>query len=354
MLKQINNWWQDRRNRFYRRRRLHLALEIFLITVILLLAGLALFLSSYHPALNGTFFPDGNATSSDPTSTKLVYTVSADSQSLVVSRGDSLDSTITFKNNGTSKISDVEMLIDFDSYAFELSSLQADGEGVTVRDDKILLENIKPGDTIVINSKASWRAIKNDFPRSIKSKLIVTASNNEARLVKEVSVPDYRITSDLKIEAAAYYHSPQGDQLGIGPIPPIVGVPTTYWLIVKAENNGNDLNNLALSFHLPVGVELTGDVSLLAGKYSYNAATRRLIWQLESVDASGGDYFANFAIALTPNESQIGKNILLVDQIQYHADDSWTSEVISSQLSNIDTSLPADRFNRGQGQVSAE
>lgn len=354
MFKKINNWWQDRRRRFYRRRRLHLALDIFLVTVILLLAGVTIFLSAYHPALNGSFFPDRIATSSDPATSKLTYTAFAESGSLVVSKGDDLQATVTFKNTGIAKISDVEMILDFDSYAFEVSSLQVDGERASVKDDKIYLEDIKPGETIVLTLQAGWRTIKTDFPRSLKAKLLVTAVNEQARLAKEITLPEYKITSDLEIDATAYYHSPQGDQLGIGPIPPIVGVPTTYWLIVKADNEGNALRNLAVSFHLPAGVELTGDASLIAGKYSYNETTRRLIWQVENIDASGGDYIANFALAFTPKEEQLGHNAVLVDQIQYHADDSWTEAVISGSLVSIDTSLSSDRFNRGQGQVSAE
>ena len=354
MFKTINKWWQNRRNRFYRRRRLHLAIEIFLVTVILMLAGVALFLSSYHPALNGTFFPDRTATSSEATSGKLAYTVTVNADSIITTGQDSLPATVTFKNTGSATISDVEMFVDFDSYAFELAALMAEGEGVKVKDNKIFLSSVKPEETVLLSMKADWQTVKNDFPRSINSKLVVTAVNSQGRMVKEVPMPVYKITSDLKIDATAYYHSPQGDQLGIGPIPPTVGVPTTYWLIIRAENNGNALENLVVSFHLPVGVELTGDASLLAGKYSYNEATRRLMWQVESVEAYGGDYIANFAIALTPADNQLGKNATLVDQIQYHADDSWTGETISNQLANIDTSLSADRFNRGQGQVVAE
>jgi len=156
------------------------------------------------------------------------------------------------------------------------------------------------------------------------------------------------------MRASIYYHSPQGDQLGIGPLPPIIDVPTTYWLIVKAINSGNNLRNLSFSAQLPPSVELSGEQSLLAGRYSYNQETRRLIWQVDSLEASGGDYIANFALVLTPTDSQIGKNAYLLKNLQYHADDVLTGSVISSQLSDLDTSLPDDRLNRGSGVVVKE
>ncbi len=159
--------------------------------------------------------------------------------------------------------------------------------------------------------------------------------------------------SDLKVQTAIYYHSPQGDQLGSGPIPPIVGIPTTYWLFFKADNNGNEVGDFLMSAKLPNNVVFTGNKTLNAGTVSYQADRHLLIWKINSLAKDKSYYSAGMEISLTPTQKQVGQNCELVNTINYSANDLEAEVEINGSLKNMTSALDFDKINQGQGKVEA-
>ncbi|MDD3285433.1 MAG: hypothetical protein PHG95_02260 [Patescibacteria group bacterium] len=351
----ISRWWHRRRERFYRQNRWHLVLDISLAVLILLLIGVSLRLALYNPAvisaLNNSFHQLNGG--QDGRILDIKTEISGEKNYIEI--GDNLEWRLHYRNTGNTKIDDLNFSLDFDSAAFSWKIMEADDSAnhpLSLEGGKIKLKDVAAGEEGDILFKASWQTEKKDFPRSIKGKLIAKASAGGLLTSKEISWPAINILSDLQLKATLYFHSPQGDQLGIGPVPPIVGVPTKYWLIVKALNNGNDLENFVFSAKLPVGVELDEEQSLLAGKSSYNPDSRLLVWQLDSLAPAGGDYIANFALVLTPSADQVGKDAPLLLKLQYRAQDLLTGVEISGFLPDLDSSLPDDPINHGQGKVT--
>lgn len=74
-------------------------------------------------------------------------------------------------------------------------------------------------------------------------------------LGESVSLP---FAPDLTVEAEVRYYTPEGDQLGRGPLPPRVGEITKYWLILTAQPNAGTLTNPLLSLRLAPHVSFTG------------------------------------------------------------------------------------------------
>ena len=359
MFKRINNWWQSRQNRFYRRHHWQLSIEIVLITLILLLTAIVLLLYTYNPVIDGGDYLMHRAATSTSTSTaidktNLDFEAGAELVSDSISVGDKAEWRLHFKNTGDTAIEQADLSVDLTSAAFNLKDINVEGEGVAVIDNSVRLQDIQAGENREFKIIAGWKAAKTDYPRTLSADLAIVVSAGMNRSQKVISLPPAKINSVLSVAVGAYYHSPQGDQLGIGPIPPVAGTPTTYWLIFKADNAGNDLKNFVVTARLPRGVELSGNESLVAGSYSYDSESRRLIWRVGEIKAVGGDYIANFGLTLTPSSGQVGQKALLLENIQYSADDVWTGSLLSGKINNIDTSLPDDRFNNGQGKVLAE
>lgn len=349
------HWWHGRREKFYRRNRWHLVLDISLSVVILLLLGLSLRLALYSPAVIDAI--SNSIHQLNGGQDKRVLSLQTDIFSLQnnIKAGDVLSWRVHYKNNGNVKIDNAKLSIDLASAAFNLNILSANDssdKSLSVKNNQVELEDIAVNAEGDFTITASWRAEKSDFPRIIKGNLLIKAYSGALSFSKESPFPEIKIISNLTVNASVYFHSPQGDQLGIGPVPPIIGVPTTYWLIVKALNNGNDLENFVFSAKLPDNVDLNDEQSLLAGKFTYNKESRRLVWQVDSLAATGGDYIANFALVLTPTASQLGQNAALLKDLQYHVSDTLTNTEISAFLKDLDSSLPDDRLNRGQGKVS--
>ena len=134
------------------------------------------------------------------------------------------------------------------------------------------------------------------------------------------------------------YYTSEGDQLGRGPLPPQVGKTTKYWIFVKILNTTNAVNDAVFTTSLPEGVGLTGKQSTSIGpQINYNNATRVISWKYNSLPANSqtGLYFE---VAVTPDSSQVGQNILLTNSLQFSATDDFTGkkfDLSHSSLNNI-------------------
>lgn len=349
-MKKIINWWHIRHERFYKKSRWHLILDISLVALIVILGIAALRLSLYHPAVIATL----NITK-DPSinikNNKLDFTINSVSDPFVFNSDGTADLSLYYKNIGNVAINRSDIFLELIDAAFRPVAVKINGEEILFEKDKISINSLAPGEQQELVVKIKRVVSQKDCPRLLNWRLKVIAYSDKVEKEKDLDLPAIKIISDLRLVASLYYHSPQGDQLGIGPLPPVVGVPTTYWLILKANNIGNELSNLVFSAQLPKGVELSGEESLFSGKFSYNQDSRRLIWQVDKIKPVGEDYFANFAISVIPTDTQVGKNVVLLKNLHYHADDLWTNTEISENLSDLDSSLPDDRLNRNNGEV---
>jgi hypothetical protein len=355
MRKIIFNLWENRRERFYKKKRWHLFLDLFLIALILVLAVIAVRLFLYNPSfINLITTPQIPITGEIVSEKKdIKFDFKAEALKSSVNLEEEIAWDIKYVNTGELEIDQAEFSFDLESSNFELLSFKAEGN-LEIKEDSFIFKNIAPGETREARLSIAWRHPSFSQARLIEAALKTKSTVAKASLERIVNLPTIKINSQLNLEANLYYHSPQGDQLGIGPIPPVVGVPTKYWLILKASNRGNSLSNFVFNAQLAPGVEFMGEYSLLAGKFSYDNSKRRLIWQVDALDANGGDYIANFAVNFTPTLDQIGADALIFKNLEYYTTDDWTGVEISKKLYNLDTSLPADRLNKGEGKVLSE
>ncbi len=169
----------------------------------------------------------------------------------------------------------------------------------------------------------------------------------------QVAVPKLKINSNLTVSSNAYYYGPQGDQLGIGPLPPKVDIPTTYWVIWEANNLGNDVKNFEVSADLPPNVVWVDQKSVVAGDLSYSPVGRRVLWKIDSLAETGGNYRVSFAISLVPRQIDLGLTPNLLSNLSFSGQDLYTGASIIKKLPNITTNLEADRLSSGKGIVEA-
>lgn len=356
MYKHFLNFWHKRRERFYRRQKWHLVLDISLFVVLIILAAISIRLSAYHPEFINNIISNPIFNNATSTQDKAVIELSLEAKAVqeVVKLEESLLWKITYHNESDLELRFLELDFSFDSAAFNVTSLTLNQREAEIKNNKLKLSNIAPREQGELVLKLDWRVHQSNPPRSLSLVMTARAESDNNKFEKIIPLSPVKIISDLNVSANLFYHSLQGDQLGIGPIPPVVGIPTKYWLIVKVNNEGNVLNNFIFSAQLAPGVELSEDYSLLAGELTYDQSNKRLIWKIDTLDSNNGNYIANLALKLTPTVEQIGKNAMILTNINYYADDSWTGVELSRSLEDLDSSLPADRLNRNQGQVLAE
>jgi len=81
-------------------------------------------------------------------------------------------------------------------------------------------------------------------------------SNEESIVIK---------ATNIELKSSAKYYL-EGEQLGVGPIPPIAGETTKYWIFISIENFNHDLENILVSATIPENVSLTGKTSVTRGE----------------------------------------------------------------------------------------
>lgn len=350
MIKIIHRYFRGRWERFYLKNHWHLVLDLSLFIVIIILAAGAISLYSYRPNIPWLVGFSGPELDLSNPPLKLDFSL-ADS-SLKIKEAAVLK--INFKNNGAAKIISAKIDLTPLDQNFILNRLEMGDQDFSgkINGRQVVLAPISPGAGGEVNLKVYFTA-KNAGERTINWQAKSEYIFGKKLLKETIALPPITLAAELTGKNFVYYTSPQGDQLGIGPIPPIAGIPTNYWIFWEAESDG-DFKNLVFSARLPQGVELTDDRSLLAGEFNYNAAARQLIWKVQELQGGKDSYRLGFEIQLIPIIEQVGQILPLLTDCQYYAEDALTGQEVSGKFNPLTTNLEGDRFNQGRGEVVSQ
>jgi len=350
MIRHFNRYFRSRWERFYLKNHWHLVLDLSLIMVTIILAASLFFLFFFRPALPGLggFVRPPVDLNNPPL--EVTFTPSEST----AKTGEPVVVVVRLKNGGSVTVNDVIVSLKPTTEGYSLDRLeeQVDSPGASVKGSSIIFQGILPHSEEELSFLAYIRQ-KNTDTRTLKWQAQIEYILNGQQFKFSTDLANIHLAAELSASAVVYYTSPQGDQLGIGPIPPIVGIPTNYWVFWSVQGNG-DFSDLSLSARLPRGVELTGQRSLLAGELNYNPDSRQLIWKIPELQVADGASRLRFEIQLVPAESQVGVSPVLVEAGRYFATDKLTGEEVAGRLPDLTTELKEDRFNADQGEVIAE
>lgn len=176
------------------------------------------------------------------------------------------------------------------------------------------------------------------LPTANKSESISAVPNSEATARQ-------KITRELQLGAAVHYNLAEGDQLGVGPLPPQVGESTKYWIFFSPSTNYFTVKDVAVTAELPANVEFTGHTSVTSeNDVAYDEATRRISWQISELKNTE-DLLppgAAFQLAIIPTADQVGKPAKLLINIRITGQDSITKQSISAKISDLTTKINED------------
>ncbi len=177
---------------------------------------------------------------------------------------------------------------------------------------------------------------------------ISTIQNKEKE--PELKPIQEKICTLPEIKASAYYYNSFGDQIGIGPIPPIVSIPTNYWIFLKITNKENLQENIKIETRLPYNIKFSGKKGITNGNLYFLSTNRSMIWEITNLTKNEIEE-AKFEISLTPTQNNIGKILLLTDNISISSSDITCEKNTSSTIENLDTNLKYDNLGKGKGIV---
>ncbi|MFA5163332.1 MAG: hypothetical protein WC441_02260 [Patescibacteria group bacterium] len=322
-----------RHERFYQKNRWHLVLDLSALLIIIILAICLVVWQRYRPVFDFSLVPRTDLWQKAPMTVRL-YT----EQASTIRPGEKINLKLDYQNGASDlQAFNLEFLSLNDKYSFVPANFSLDNLPAGQSAEGIIIP-IEARGPFIPGDKIGWQA--------------ALEYKGQGQLFRDFQVlPDLQVASDLKVQAKIYYHSPQGDQLGAGPLPPQVGLPTNYWVDLSLADFSLDLENFVLSLQLPAKVDFTGKKSLLSGSLKYNETNRRMIWAIPAFSAATNAR-AGFEIQLVPGEEDMDKVLDLLTGIRYSAFDKISNSEISGRLNNLDTNLRFDNLNQGQGRVA--
>lgn len=356
MLKIIKHHFKWRMERFYRRNKWHLILDVSLLTIVVALIAVVIGLFSYNPQITLPKWITPATPQVDLSNPPLSVDVKIKDEALYPDEAALVE--VSFKNSGNQEINDLNLSLVVNNDNFVVSKIEnASSEmnslyPLLISGNQITIAKIPAGATAAESLKVYFKSKSRDanlisWQASIQYNFYKQAFKNV------VALADIKLAARVQAQAAAYYNSPQGDQLGYGPLPPIVDLPTNFWIFFKAQPTGN-FNSFVMSAKLPSNVNFTGNSSLLAGDLSYNQDSRQIIWRIDNLIAGGPDYRAGFEVELIPSAEQVGKVAALASDLRFQALDAFSGLKDSGSLDNLNTSLEEDLINKGSGKVVSE
>mgnify|MGYP001620083920 CR=1 FL=1 len=167
---------------------------------------------------------------------------------------------------------------------------------------------------------------------------------------------ELKMNSNLGVLAQTRYWTPEGEQLGRGPLPPRVGSKTTYWVTVNVSNTIHDLYETKVAIPLAPGVVWTGRSSVSAGSpLKFDKTTNSFIWTIGRLDNFLGSHApevtTSIELAITPGPENRNTALTLVKGASASGIDAITKTPLTGTSPDATTELSSDQHGGGNGIV---
>ncbi|MCX6793017.1 MAG: hypothetical protein NTY12_03240 [Candidatus Falkowbacteria bacterium] len=266
--------------------------------------------------------------------------------------GDTANASLSYTNNSQSDISNLTLAFESKRNTLSVVNVTTNSNSFSSVNNTLNHNgSITAGDRKVFDAMIKLQHNGTSLNDFVNLNIVVSYTMDNKSFKYSVPMPKLKINSNISVSSAGYYYGPQGDQLGIGPLPPKVDIPTTYWVIWEANNLGNDLSDFEVSADLPINVVWLDQKSVVAGDVTYSPVSRRILWRADKIAQTGGNYRVSFAISLVPRSQDLGTEPILLSNIKFSAKDLYTDDIISKNLANITTNIEQDRKATGKGKV---
>ncbi|MEK7151053.1 MAG: hypothetical protein AAB783_02540 [Patescibacteria group bacterium] len=166
---------------------------------------------------------------------------------------------------------------------------------------------------------------------------------------------EFKVASRITFTQKGYYNHSRIKNSG--PLPPRLGMETTYAIVWSLLNSINDVDGVEVRATIPSYIRWTGVVVPQDPTLSFDESTRELIWRPDKISAGTG--FARpprevaFQIGLTPSQSQFQKSPELVSGAVMMGRDIFTGvEFEPFKTDIIRTNIPDDPTVRQSGNVT--
>ncbi|NCN99670.1 DUF11 domain-containing protein [Candidatus Falkowbacteria bacterium] len=267
--------------------------------------------------------------------------------------GQSLNYSLTYVNHGINTFKDVVIMAVLKGEMLNWESL-ADVNKGDVQSNSIIwtkneipaLAEIKPGAEGAIDFSLKLRSFQDS---DIAKDLTLVSygqygiNNQVAKSHDNISnTVTSRLNSDLSLQEEIRYFNSDNIPVGSGPLPPEVGVQTSFKVYWTVKNNLHELSETRVVFTLPSYVSWNNNNMTNVGSLYYDEASRQVIWEIGRLPVSVYRVDAEFGISIIPSDNDRNKILILSPGSIVSALDTETKGTITKKITSKTTKLEDD------------
>jgi hypothetical protein len=264
--------------------------------------------------------------------------------------------TVQYENIGETPLTNVTLGIESASPFVRAGTYQVDAKTHPE------LASIAPGATgtvtVTVPLRSSIQQSETTVYEHIQvpSQVVATYGMDGVTVTSRDAQISSTLTSPLVIDSFARYTASTGDQLGRGPLPPLVGEETKYWVFWNIRGTTNTLSNVQIEGTLGPGVRFTGRQTVSQNNgVQYDPTTNSISWTANTVSPTLAPNSTilgiAFEVGVTPTLSQVGTTPTLISSVRATGTDTVTGEFVSASGASASTNIPNDPMAGGNGVV---
>lgn len=274
-----------------------------------------------------------------------------------VSLGDTVNYKLDYANNGIIGLNNVVITVNLDSPAIDFARVSAPNavitghlltwKSATLSDLSVLSPNEKGEITFTVPLKAALSTnLKN---QSVTASATIVANE----ISKPTRAPDFalKLISNLGLTVMGDYVS--------GAAPMQVGKPTLFAMTFLLTNLSNDLSDTKVMASLPLSSSAWNGVVIPdseKNQLSFDQNSGKIVWNVGNLPAYVGKFSPaiqiTFQLVVSPDDSDRGKVMNLLSNIQAVGTDSFVNQQIqSASVQTVNTGTINDGVMNTKGST---
>lgn len=279
-----------------------------------------------------------------------------------VSLGETIEAIIDITNNESFDLQDPVVYVKADSFLIDISGY----EQVEWTDGFLSLrQDVMPAGSkrqvivrLPLRKEVNASPVFGNNPVVFELHGELEFKNEKSeRIIVPIDGAQAQVNSDLGIKATSRYYSPDGEALGTGPLPPVVGETTTYWVFLQAENQLHRVRDVVITARLGEQAVWQDRGSVGAGEpLVYDENSRTLTWSVGNLPDYKTAYDKNrlgaaLQLSVTPTAQQLGERLILLEDIRISGIDTVTGSRLQAVVDDVTTELKFDANTKDDGRV---
>lgn len=280
--------------------------------------------------------------------------------------GQTINYSISYINKGDKVMNDVIIMAVLDGEALDWRKLIDKNDGsVTGRSITWTKDQIPELKTLVKDqegkidfsipirdvSEASLirtLEVKSYAQFAVSGKAEELSQTNEVNRSNQLTV---KLNSDINLNESVRYFDEDNIAVGTGPLPPQVGVTSTFKIYWNITNSLHELGDLKVTTKLPDYVSWDSKDQTDVGTLSYDKNSNTVTWLIGRLPLSANQAQAQFSIAIKPKSTDRNKLLILASGTTLAGTDNNTSYAVSQILKAQTTRLEKDNIANTDGIV---